>query len=128
MTRIDGLADAITNAMLAYTEEVEDAIPRIVDRTAEALVNEIRSTAPRRNNGGAYARGWTARKLGSRTRSKEGYAKVICNPTHYSLAHLLEHGHAKRNGGRVEGKPHLRPACDKLVPAFEKSIEEAVKR
>jgi hypothetical protein len=126
MTNIDGLADAIMDAMQEYTEEVEEAIPEIVDSTADAMVREIRTAAPKRK--GKYAKGWTVRQLGERTRSKEGYAKLVCNPKRYSIAHLVEYGHAKRGGGRVAGKPHIRPACDRLLPEFEKKIEEAVKR
>lgn len=126
MTDIDGLADAIMDAMQEYTAEVEEAIPDIVDNAADAMVKEIRATAPKRT--GKYAKGWTARQLGERARSKEGYAKLVCNPKRYAIAHLAEYGHAKRSGGRVAGKPHIRPACDKLLPEFEKKIEEAVKR
>lgn len=126
MTNVGDLADAIVEAMIEYTEEVEEAIPEIVDSTADAMVSEISMAAPRKT--GKYAKGWTARKLGESTRSKEGYAKLVCNPKRYSLAHLLEYGHAKRGGGRVAGKPHIRPACDKLLPEFERKIEEAVKR
>lgn len=126
MTNINDLADTIMDAMIEYTEEVEEAIPEIVDNTADAMVKEICTTAPKRT--GKYAKGWTSRQLGERTRSKEGYAKIVCNPKRYSIAHLAEYGHAKRNGGRVAGKPHIRPACDKLLPQFEQKIEEAVKR
>lgn len=126
MTKISDLADVIMDAMIEYTEEVEEAIPGIVDSTADTMVKEICAAAPKRT--GKYAKGWTSRKLGERTRSKEGYAKLVCNPKHYSIAHLAEYGHAKRNGGRVAGKPHIRPACDKLLPEFEQKIEEAVKR
>ena len=126
MTNIKHVADAIMDAMHQYTNEVEEVIPDIVDDTASTLVKEIRSTAPKRT--GKYAKGWTSRKLGERTRSKEGYARLVCNPKHYSVAHLLEHGHAKRSGGRTASKPHIGPACDKVLPEMEQKIEKAVKR
>ena len=56
MTNINNLADAIMDAMLEYTEEVEEAIPDIVDSTADAMVREIRAIAPKRT--GEYAKGW----------------------------------------------------------------------
>lgn len=126
MTNINDLADAIMDAMHEYTSEVEEAIPDLVDDTADAMVAQIRSTSPNRT--GKYAKGWIARKLTESIRSKEGYSKLVCNPKRYYLSHLLEHGHAKRNGGRVSGKPHIRPACDKLLPEFVKKVEEVVKR
>ena len=126
MTDINHLAEAITDAMHQYTNEVEEEIPDIVDDTARTLVKEIRSAAPKRT--GKYAKGWTSRKLGERTRSKEGYARLVCNPKRYSVAHLLEHGHAKRGGGRTAGKPHIGPSCDKVLPKMEQEIEKAVKR
>ena len=124
--KVDDIANAITGAMEAYTMEVEEAIPGIVDNTADALVKEIRSSAPKRT--GAYAKGWTVRKLGEKARSMEGYAKLVCNPKRYQVAHLLEYGHAKRRGGRTAGKPHIRPACDQVLPEMEKKLEEVVKR
>jgi hypothetical protein len=124
--KVDEVAQAITNAMQQYTAEVEGAVPDIVDSTADTLVKEICSTAPKRT--GQYAKGWTAKKLGEKARSKEGYAKLVCNPKRYSMAHLLEYGHAKRGGGRTAGKAHIRPACDQVLPEMEKKIEAAVKR
>jgi hypothetical protein len=126
MIQLDELSDAILDAMRTYTAEVEEAVPEIVDETAKEIVNQIRAAAPKRTGG--YAKGWTARKLGSKLRSADGYAKVVCNPKKYYLAHLLEYGHAKRGGGRVAGKPHIGPACDRLLPEFEERLKRAVKR
>jgi hypothetical protein len=47
---------------------------------------------------------------------------------HYRLAHLLEYGHAKVGGGRVEGRPHIRPAEEMVIREFMAEVEEAIKR
>jgi hypothetical protein len=53
---------------------------------------------------------------------------LVHNKTDYQLTHLLEHGHAKRNGGRVAPKIHIRPNEEKAVKEFEKRIKGAIQQ
>ena len=100
---IDDLAAEITLAVKEYTEDVTAGIEQAVDEESKALVDAIRADAPKKT--GEYAKGWTRKKVGSAGEVQY----VIYNKSKPWLAHLLENGHAKRGGGRVAGKPHIRP-------------------
>lgn len=40
------------------------------------------------------------------------------------LPHLLEHGHAMPNGGRVAGRPHIAPVTDEIEKNF---VDETIR-
>ncbi len=102
---IDGLADAVMEELDDYSELATETMKAAVDRAGKTVRSEIRSGAPVRT--GKYAKSWTVR----RTRESSTALEVtVYSPSRYMLAHLLEHGHAKRNGGRVRGNPHIAPA------------------
>jgi len=49
---------------------------------------------------------------------------VVHSRNRYQIAHLLEHGHAKRGGGRVAARPHIAAAEEK----GEKQLVETIKQ
>lgn len=104
---IDDLAAEITLAVKEYTEDVSAAIEKEVDVQSRELVKAIRTDAPKKTE--EYAKGWTRKKL----RDSGQTAYVVYNKAKPGLAHLLEHGHAKRGGGRVAGRPHIRPNTER---------------
>lgn len=120
----DGLAKAISNALSVYGEGVTEGIKEDVKAVASDCAKEIRNNARTAFKGnGAYAKDWRASKTDE---NPMGVTYTVHSPRHYMLAHLLENGHAKRSGGRVEGRPHIGPAEQKAVDTLEKKIKERV--
>lgn len=104
----DELGGAIAAAVEAYTHGVEAGIPAVLDKNAREALVDLRGRSPKLT--GSYAAGWRIKK---ETRSDTGEERrVIYNKTDYQITHLLEHGHAKRNGGRVAARPHIGPVAD----------------
>lgn len=114
---IDDLADTLAEELAGYSQEVTDDLKREVKQVAKKMVAELKATSPR--NSGDYASGWTS------TTESEGRNTVqvrVYNRRKPTLTNLLENGHAKVNGGRVEGKAHIGPA----EQAAEKRLENKV--
>ena len=72
---------------------------------------------------GDYAKGWRLTVENKRLTSDA----IIHNKKLPGLPHLLEHGHANRDGGRTEGKVHIAPVEKILVEEFERKLINAVK-
>ncbi|GIP38309.1 hypothetical protein J31TS4_15890 [Paenibacillus sp. J31TS4] len=119
--RIDQLADAISNAVREYTEDVADAIEQKVDEVADAVLKDVESNAPKRT--GKYAQGFKKTKRDEAEKTK----RVIWNKKDHRRVHLLEFGHAKRGGGRVAGRPHLRPAYDRHAAGLPDDIKRIIR-
>ena len=117
--KVDDLAGEIVLAVKTYTEEVGAAIEEAVKETARALAADLRETSPKKT--GEYAKGWTYRK------EAPGSYRVY-NKKKPQLTHLLEHGHAKRGGGRVEGRPHIKPAEEHHALQLERKIVQILER
>lgn len=119
-TSIDNLADEITNVLREYTTEVEEGLEKAKEDNAKKAVKELKSTSPvGKRKRRKYKDGWRTKKIGS--------AWVVHNATNYQLTHLLEKGHAKVNGGRVSGRPHIYPAEQKAIVGYEKQLEKIIK-
>ena len=102
---IDGLADAVMQELEEYNKLSAETVKKAVDKAGKTVRDQIKGSAPVRT--GKYARSWTSRKT---KESATALQVTVYSPSRYMLAHLLEHGHAKRNGGRVRAIPHIAPA------------------
>ena len=125
---IDQLAAEIAKELSKYSQEVVEKVNISSEKVGKAAVKQLKRTSPRRPPpiGGKYAKSWTMK---TEKEFGQPHRRIIhAKAPHYRLTHLLEHGHAKVGGGRVEGKPHIRPAEEMVIREFMAEVEEAIKR
>jgi hypothetical protein len=119
MTSIDDMAAEIMEGLSEYAELADTAMKKAVRKTATAVKNEISANAPVKS--GRYKRSWTAKKTKENSHTLE---MTVHSKDRYQIAHLLENGHALRNGGRVEGIPHIAPAEEHGEEMLTRLIEK----
>ena len=115
------LEKQINEILTEFNVKVDDAVRDAVKDVAKQSVKKIKSAAPKKS--GQYARGWTYKVEAGRLINE---ATIYGKRQTYPLAHLLEHGHAKRGGGRVGGIEHIKPVEDWAVKELEDRIRQAV--
>lgn len=118
---IDDLSAAIMKELQEYSDEVSEQVKEDVRQVAKDCVKDIKNRAPRLT--GAYKKGW---KIKTAYESSSDIRIIIHNPKEYRLTHLLEYGHAKTNGGRVEAVPHIGPAEQEAEKKLMKKVEVTI--
>ena len=114
---IDNLAKTIMEGLQEYADVASEDVKTAVRKAGKNVKAEISANAPKRT--GAYAKSWAVKTEKETAHSLE---VVVHSKKRYQIAHLLEHGHAKRGGGRVAGIPHIAPAEEKAVKQLEEDI------
>ena len=119
---IDQLADAVNEQLQEYNKLSAKVVKAAVTKAGNAVKKDIGANAPKK--AGRYAKSWRTKK--TKETSTELQVTVY-SPSRYMLAHLLEHGHAKRGGGRVRAIPHIAPAEEAAEEVLMKDIERGLK-
>ena len=119
---VDQLAEAVMEGLTEYADLASDKVKKAVKKAGNTVKQDINSSAPVRT--GKYARSWRTKTTKETSQSLE---VTVYSPSRYMLAHLLEHGHAKRNGGRVRAIPHIAPAEEHVEEELLQYIEQALR-
>lgn len=122
------LQEAIQDFLENYSEDIEEEVKDATNTTVKEAKMELVQTSPKsgRVRDTKYYKGW-ALKNGTKNRNHR-YTRVIWNKTNYQLTHLLEFGHATRNGGRVKAIPHIRPVEEKYGVKFADLLKQKIRR
>lgn len=115
----DNLANEIMKALNEYRDYADETLAKDIEAAANLAKDEVKNKAPvhkgvytnldkRNRQPGTYKKSWKVKK--DMKDPRRPAATVYASGGNYRLTHLLEHGHAKRNGGRVRGIEHIAPA------------------
>lgn len=120
----------LTADLTLYGEEVTKKVKKACRKVASETKDDIVRDSPKKS--GDYKEGWRAVKV---FEDANEVRYIVKNKDKPQLTYLLEYGHiivlkkgtAKVTKGRVDGKPHIRPAELKAKGKLTALIKEAVK-
>lgn len=118
----EALGEVLNDYGMAVVKGTKEEAKLAIDK----LVKDTKATAPvghRRNH--HYKSSITSKKEWE-SAVGVGYLWYV-KGSDYRLSHLLEHGHALRQGGRVNGTGFIKKASDAVIEEYLKNIEEVLK-
>ena len=120
-TSVGNLASEVMKQLDDYAKVTTEGMKKAVNAAGKTVRKEIKAAAPART--GAYAKSWKVKK----TDESSNKLEVTIHSSKPGLPHLLEHGHAKRNGGRTAAQQHIAPAEELGIEQLERDIERCIK-
>jgi len=122
---IDDLAKAISQELESYSEEVTEKVKEVIDQVADEVMKEIKTHVKFKEISGDYVKAFRIKTLENTKYNKTKVWHVL--KPFYRLTHLLEKGHALRNGKRSRAFPHIeygeKLAQKRLVELTKGAIE-----
>ena len=117
------LSEEIHKMLAEYAEDVDATLKDVIKieakKGAEAIKNDANSKFEDVHlKKGRYGSGWTS----TVNENRLNVSATIYNKKYPGLPHLLENGHAMRTGGRVAGRPHIKPVEEQLEQDLIKDL------
>ena len=107
-----------------YHEEVVEKVNKAGREASKKLLQQTKANAPKASGDFQKSLTVTEEDNGHGMKRFTLHARA---PKH-RIFHLLVHGHAKKDGGRVPGDPFLQNAVDAVLPEYETAVEEALQK
>lgn len=122
--KVDELASTINQWLTDYSEEVTDVAKEVVDEISEGAMKETKSHITWKDK--KYSNSFALKTSYEDKRNKRNTWYV--KSPHYRLTHLLEFGHATREGGRTREFPHVRYGDEFVKNNFERMMREKIEQ
>jgi hypothetical protein len=122
---INELNEAIQNALKDYNETIVSGLKKNTTKAMKDLVDNTRATAPVGKRYEHYRDNIASKTLSD---TQYGITKLwYVKGSDYRLSHLLNNGHALRDGGRYPGTNFIGKAVDHILPFYLNAVEEVIK-
>lgn len=133
---IDKLSSTIMKYLTEYKEDIEEDVKEVANKNTKEAQKELKQISPRADRtvklrggttvvSGSYAKSWSIK---NGKKAKDIYSRIVYNKEHYRLTHLLEFGHANRDGSRTKPIAHIRTTEDKYREKFIEELEVKIRR
>jgi len=119
---IDGLSEAIADALEGFDHEVKDKSKQVVKRVARKCKKNISAAAPKKS--GEYAKSWASKT----TKNTEDSLEITLYSKMPGLPHLLEHGHVINLHGTILGVGGARPHIGKAEQEASKDLVKELEK
>lgn len=106
MANVEDMAEIIIQELTDYSKDVEDIMKSEIEKLGKDTVDNLKNNSNIPIKSGKYKKSFYLKK----TADGLGYCRFVAANRKYQLTHLLEYGHAKRNGGRTKAYPHWQQA------------------
>lgn len=119
-------SEVVDKYITDYRDEVWENLYATMDEVSKEAVKKLKSESRSKfKNSGKHKKTYgNWRRKTEKGRIRHGVVIYGADGT-YQLAHLLEYGHAKANGGRVDGVVHIEPVEEWAVGAtIDRFIEK----
>lgn len=120
---IDQLSDEITNMLENYNRDIINGTKQKAKESMDQLVRDTKATAPK--NRPRYYKHISSKKTRDDTFGAE-YTWYV-KGSEYRLSHLLENGHATKDGDRVQGTHFIKNASDPIINEYVRAVEELIR-
>jgi hypothetical protein len=123
--QIDDLNTAIRDALDEYNESIVSGLKKTTKKAMKDLVDTTKATAPVGDRSQHYRDNIAQKTVNE---SQFGITKLwYVKGSDYRLSHLLNNGHALRDGGRYPGTNFIGNAVNSILPRYLSEIEEVIK-